>query len=189
MFSKSSMLLNGEFCHNYNNFTLNYPGTTWVQEIVYLITTDLDFHSARASNIEDRFPYLEFIYPGIREISKKEGGRLIKSHLPLCLMPPGVRQGKAKVGNIFPTCILSREKNQVNFSAVKFFHLFNLQSFITYFLKLSPNKSKKKKESGNLGTCLQILFCTSPDIVHHNYAKIVKEFSITALCLCCRYCT
>ncbi len=78
------------------------PGTTWLQEIVYLITTDLDFHSASLANIEERFPYLEFVYPGIKEISKKQGGRLIKSHLPLSLMPPGVRQGKAKVTGQIP---------------------------------------------------------------------------------------
>ena len=44
-----------------------------------------------------RFPYLEYVYPGVKEISKKMGGRLIKSHLPLSLLPEGVMDRKAKV--------------------------------------------------------------------------------------------
>lgn len=72
-------------------------GTTWVQEIVYLINTNLDFDGARKHNMEDRFPYFEFVYPGLAAIEKQAGPRLIKSHMPLSLLPEDILGGRGKV--------------------------------------------------------------------------------------------
>ena len=44
--------------------------------------------------MEDIFPYLEFSYPGLKEIGQREGGRLIKTHLPRNLLPKSVEGGK-----------------------------------------------------------------------------------------------
>lgn len=38
--------------------TFPKSGTTWLQEMVYLIATDCDFNSAK-ENITERFPFLE----------------------------------------------------------------------------------------------------------------------------------
>lgn len=50
-----------------------------------------------SSNMEERFPYLEYVYPGLSEIKKVEGVRLLKSHLPYNLLPDDIRLHKAKV--------------------------------------------------------------------------------------------
>ncbi|KAF2361235.1 Sulfotransferase domain [Trinorchestia longiramus] len=72
-------------------------GTTWVQEIVYMLT-----HGCRASNdddptLETRFPYLEYPYPGLKTVSAMPGLRCIKTHLPYTLLPPSVQEAGAKV--------------------------------------------------------------------------------------------
>lgn len=37
-------------------------GTTWTQEMVWLINNDLDYKKAREVNLNDRFPFLEYNY-------------------------------------------------------------------------------------------------------------------------------
>lgn len=80
-------------------FVVSFPktGTTWVQEIVYLISTNLDFRSAAARNMEQRFPYLEYFYPGVNSIDKTPNSRLIKTHLPYSLLPESVRTENPKI--------------------------------------------------------------------------------------------
>ena len=72
-------------------------GTTWLQEIVYLISTDYDYDKARATIVVDRFPYLEFPYPGLRVVAEKPSPRFIKSHLPFSLLPKQLEEKKPKV--------------------------------------------------------------------------------------------
>ncbi|ELU09282.1 hypothetical protein CAPTEDRAFT_151859 [Capitella teleta] len=72
-------------------------GTTWLQEIVYLIMNDLDVQKAQSANIEARFPYIEYVYPGLKDLSKLKGQRLMKSHLPYHHLPHEVMEGKSKV--------------------------------------------------------------------------------------------
>ena len=72
-------------------------GTTWLQEIVYLISSDYDFDKAKAATIEDRFPYLEFPYPGLKVLTEKPSPRFIKTHLPFSLLPKQVEEKKPKV--------------------------------------------------------------------------------------------
>lgn len=80
-------------------FVVSFPktGTTWVQEIVYLISTNLDFRSAAARNLEQRFPFLEYFYPGVSTIEKAPDVRLIKTHLPYSLLPESVRTENPKI--------------------------------------------------------------------------------------------
>lgn len=72
-------------------------GTTWMQEIVYLIQTGLDFERAKKQVLETRFPYLEHPYPGLAAIKKTEGPRFIKTHLPLSLLPKSALENGTKV--------------------------------------------------------------------------------------------
>jgi len=76
-------------------------GTTWLQEIVQLIHSDCNFQYVKGYKLDDRFPYLEFSYPGVKEVAMTRGPRLIKSHLPYCLLPKSVHNNKPKVGRRF----------------------------------------------------------------------------------------
>ena len=72
-------------------------GTTWLQEIVYLIHSDLNFGHASRALLDDRFPYFEFTYPGLKDIEGRGTARLIKSHLPWTLLPQSVKEKRPKV--------------------------------------------------------------------------------------------
>lgn len=72
-------------------------GTTWVQEIVYLISSDLDFTKANTINIDERCPYFEFIVPGKKAISVLPSPRLIKTHLPFSLLPREFKEKRPKI--------------------------------------------------------------------------------------------
>ena len=74
-----------------------FPGTTWLQEIVYLIHSDFDMNGAQKRLIDDRFPYFEFMYPGAKAVASLPSPRLIKSHLPLNLLPSDIQEKKPKV--------------------------------------------------------------------------------------------
>ena len=50
--------------------------------------------------METKFPYMEFPYPGIKDISKRKGRRFIKTHLPAHLLPESFAESKAKVHKI-----------------------------------------------------------------------------------------
>ena len=70
-------------------------GTTWLQEIVYQLKSGKDETSDEV--METIFPYLEFPYPGLKDIEVRKGGRLIKTHLPCRLLPESVNVTKPKV--------------------------------------------------------------------------------------------
>ncbi|CAG5133812.1 unnamed protein product [Candidula unifasciata] len=80
-------------------WVVSFPkaGTTWLQEIVYLIVNDANFEAASQATIDERFPYFEFVYPGKKAISQMPSPRLIKSHLPLSLLPNQITQKKPKI--------------------------------------------------------------------------------------------
>ena len=80
-----------------NHYNFVTAGTTWLQEIIFLLHTELDFKKATDTGIDDRFPYFKFIYPGIETIARSTPPRLIKSHLQYDFMPDGVKQGHGKV--------------------------------------------------------------------------------------------
>ncbi|XP_060078699.1 sulfotransferase 4A1-like [Ylistrum balloti] len=80
-------------------WVVSFPrsGTTLLQEMVDLVNSEGDFVRVQTMPLEERFPYFEYSYPGIKSIQKMESPRLIKSHLPLSLLPKSVREGKAKI--------------------------------------------------------------------------------------------
>ncbi|GFX40249.1 sulfotransferase 1E1 [Trichonephila clavipes] len=83
-------------------------GTTWLQEIIYSILNGVDETSSQS--LEDRFPYLEFIYPGLKSIQKMEGQRLIKTHLPYSLLPEDIHKKNVKFQLSDLECKISFEK-------------------------------------------------------------------------------
>ncbi|KAK7080877.1 hypothetical protein SK128_024479, partial [Halocaridina rubra] len=71
-------------------------GTTWIQEIVYMLTHDLKKSDASSELLETRFPYLEYPYPGLKTITLQKEPRFIKTHLPYSLLPPSFENSRAK---------------------------------------------------------------------------------------------
>uniref|UniRef100_A0A182QVD9 Sulfotransferase domain-containing protein n=1 Tax=Anopheles farauti TaxID=69004 RepID=A0A182QVD9_9DIPT len=75
---------------------LSFPkcGTTWTQEMVWLISHDLDYKTASEVNLLDRSIFLEFSafvlnFPGdtIEEVENATRPRHIQCHLPIALLP------------------------------------------------------------------------------------------------------
>ena len=71
-------------------------GTTWVQEIVYLIVNNCDFVKAKSKSIETRMPFIDYPNPGFNAIMKLESPRIIKTHLPKPFLPDDIEK-KCKV--------------------------------------------------------------------------------------------
>lgn len=84
---------------NRDILVVSYPktGTTWTQEITYLVVNDANVEKAKSLPTEFRFPFLEVPVCGIRGIEKMEGQRLIKSHLPYHLLPSSFTENKSKI--------------------------------------------------------------------------------------------
>ncbi|KAK8738050.1 hypothetical protein OTU49_004373, partial [Cherax quadricarinatus] len=115
----------------------SYPktGTTWVQEIVYMLTHNFQKSDETSEVLETRFPYLEYPYPGIRWLSGQVGARYIKTHLPYHLLPSSFDDSNAKL------VYITRNPRD---TAVSYFYFMRLltqssyegsfSSFITMFL-------------------------------------------------------
>lgn len=95
----------------------SYPkaGTTWTQEMVWLIGNDLDFEGAK-EHLDKRFPHFElctvvdfqkmkdklgatrpdFVGDSLNFIKNLSGVRYIKTHLPYCLLPKQILNGLKK---------------------------------------------------------------------------------------------
>ncbi|KAL5022099.1 hypothetical protein ScPMuIL_001254 [Solemya velum] len=86
-------------------WVVSFPrsGTTLTQEIVYLISRNLDFENAKSEPLESRFPFLDLIdirapmFSGPSQIKNMASPKLVKSHLHLHIMPSGVREKTGKI--------------------------------------------------------------------------------------------
>ncbi|XP_042890143.1 sulfotransferase family cytosolic 1B member 1-like [Penaeus japonicus] len=72
-------------------------GTTWTQEIVYMLTHGCQKTQAEDGTLETRFPFLEFPFPGVRAVAALEDPRCIKTHLPYHLLPKSLASSRAKM--------------------------------------------------------------------------------------------
>lgn len=73
-------------------------GTTWIQEIIWQIVNGAESNGRTSDvNMEEKFPYLEYVYPGLKALKKRPSPRFIKTHMPYHLLPISVRQGHGKV--------------------------------------------------------------------------------------------
>ncbi|XP_014679741.1 PREDICTED: sulfotransferase 1C4-like, partial [Priapulus caudatus] len=111
-------------------WVLTYPkcGTTWTQEMVWMICHDADSALARSATIMDRFPMLDT--PDGAEISRlaaRASPRYIKSHLPLCLLPRGLLHSKAKI--IYTV----RNPKDTSISLYKFFQMMEIRHMDSSF--------------------------------------------------------
>ncbi|XP_023301671.2 sulfotransferase 1 family member D1 [Lucilia cuprina] len=83
-------------------------GTTWAQEMTWLIMNDFDFEKAKSVDLTLRSPFLEFngVVPNvphdtIKEANNLKSPRLLKSHLPAMLLPQQIWTKKPKVIYVF----------------------------------------------------------------------------------------
>ena len=90
-------------------------GTTWTQEIVYLLMNGGDVEEARSRDINDRFPFMEWQTPGevsyVDKLAAEPGQRLIKSHLGPHFFEKALRETKAK----FIICMRNIKDNLVSY--------------------------------------------------------------------------
>ncbi|XP_049916564.1 sulfotransferase 1 family member D1-like isoform X1 [Epinephelus moara] len=80
-----------------------YPkaGTTWVQEIVDLLLHNGDAEASKRAPTPERSPFLEICYPppvpsGLDRLKNMDPPRIIKTHLPVQLVPLGFWENKCK---------------------------------------------------------------------------------------------
>ncbi|XP_065090938.1 luciferin sulfotransferase-like [Ochlerotatus camptorhynchus] len=80
-------------------------GTTWTQEMVWLIDHDLDYNTASTVNLTERSVFFEFtsfvtnidVVDTISQVEQLPRPRHIKSHLPLALLPKQIWSVKPKI--------------------------------------------------------------------------------------------
>ncbi|CAF0738590.1 unnamed protein product [Brachionus calyciflorus] len=121
-----------EFCakhlENFKNFQIrnsdiwivSFPksGTTWVQELVYLIENECDFKKAQQDSIENRSPFFDYPSPGLKHIDNIKSRRIIKTHLPISFLPDNI-ENESKV------IYIVRNPKDVT---VSYFHFTNLST-------------------------------------------------------------
>uniref|UniRef100_A0A1I8NMJ0 Sulfotransferase domain-containing protein n=1 Tax=Stomoxys calcitrans TaxID=35570 RepID=A0A1I8NMJ0_STOCA len=85
---------------------VTYPkcGTTWMQELLWLVMNDFDFETAKREHLEVRTPFMEFDYAisndlenCFKPIERLKRPRLVKSHLCLPLLPHQIWDKKPKL--------------------------------------------------------------------------------------------
>ncbi|XP_073847784.1 sulfotransferase 1 [Musca autumnalis] len=83
-------------------------GTTWAQEMTWLIMNDFDFDRAKNIDLTLRSPFLEFngVVPNVPHdtidaANKLESPRLLKSHLPAMLLPKAIWTKQPKIIYVF----------------------------------------------------------------------------------------
>ncbi|CAG9801240.1 unnamed protein product [Chironomus riparius] len=87
-------------------WVVTYPkcGTTWTQEMIWMIGSNIDYATSLSVQLNDRFPFLEF--SGIFEefptdtfeiCRNMKRPRYIKTHLPLFLLPDQLWTVKPKI--------------------------------------------------------------------------------------------
>jgi len=79
---------------------LSFPktGTTWIQEIAYLIGTNLDFETAKKVHANSRVHYMErYREENPTDFSKIPSPRFLKTHYPYSLLPTSVKESNCKI--------------------------------------------------------------------------------------------
>ncbi|XP_044759626.1 sulfotransferase 1E1-like isoform X2 [Coccinella septempunctata] len=187
--------------------TFPRSGTTWTQEMVWLLANNLDYEKAAEIPLVVRFPFLEFscfVHPEVKAeflrensdsalrsqmiedisapicdyLTKFEGRRFIKTHLPLSLLPKNLLTAGCKV------IYIARNPKDV---AVSFYHLNRLirtqgykGDFTTYWKYFQENLQPWTPywdhvlEAWNLKHESNLLFMFYEDMVKNTKRAIMR---------------
>lgn len=87
-----------------DKWVISYPkaGTTWTQEMIWMLCNDLDYKAASGVRLNDRYHFLEFeaLCSGFQTILNAKHApspRMLKSHLPIHLLPQQLWSVKPKI--------------------------------------------------------------------------------------------
>ncbi|XP_053966090.1 luciferin sulfotransferase [Anastrepha ludens] len=116
--------------------TLPKCGTTWMQELLWLVLNDFDFAAARNEHLEVRTPFLEFNYMMHKDLDTAlaptealKSPRLIKSHMPLPLLPEQLWTKKPKLIYVY--------RNPKDYIVSRYYHTrslgFNMDATLEQF--------------------------------------------------------
>ncbi|KAK6621133.1 hypothetical protein RUM43_011439 [Polyplax serrata] len=106
-------------------------GTTWSQEMIWLLGHDCDFKAAKSELLHIRFPFIDFsaicndgedLPDTVQQVLSMPSPRYIKSHLPFHLLPKQLWTVKPKIIYVF------RDPKDAAISYFHHFKLFNAYS-------------------------------------------------------------
>lgn len=80
-------------------WVITYPkcGTTWTQEMCWLLMNNLDFEEAKKVHLEVRSPCLEMTGENVQKVNEMKRPRLIKSHESMALLPKALWKKNPKI--------------------------------------------------------------------------------------------
>ncbi|XP_055857159.1 estrogen sulfotransferase-like isoform X2 [Episyrphus balteatus] len=123
-------------------WVVTYPkcGTTWTQEMTWMIVNDMDFNKSNSKDITERIIFFELngmveleSWDAFKALEEQKSPRVIKTHLPISLLPRDIWKKKCKI------IYVTRDPKDV---VVSFFHHFigmtpytgTIEEFIEGFL-------------------------------------------------------
>ncbi|KAK2164619.1 hypothetical protein LSH36_61g08010 [Paralvinella palmiformis] len=159
--------------HDSDVIIASFPksGTTWIQEIVHQLSDGLS--ESEELTIEEIFPYIEYVYPGLKHLAKCTSPRYMKTHLPYELLPDDVYTGHGKV------IYIARNVKDVSVSYFHFIKMLTItkysgefNDFLTTFVDGKDHVLGywKQREQSN------ILFISYEDL-HKNPVVVIKQIS------------
>ncbi|XP_033102015.1 sulfotransferase 4A1-like isoform X2 [Anneissia japonica] len=81
-------------------WVISYPRAgLWLEDVTYLVmhSTEVGIGDMSQESIENGVQFLEYPHPGLETIKNLPSPRIIKTHLPYCMLPRAVQEAHCKV--------------------------------------------------------------------------------------------